>query len=226
MSDRKNTSTRVVTKKATPKLSAEAKTTLALSGTKSFPKKEAFCVVIASDNGLVQMTYHHPIGITELDEDSWIATESEQIHYLFERKIDPRRKTTDANRQIHQLAAAVTASLLERTEDGEYVFHGQTAHGSRKALIRQARLDAKDAGQNSPESYIQHLPDDVRELERQFRRFMVNETVKANAAIAHPYPAFATRSGLHATQEQVAVAFLEGKDYDEAREAVINRLLG
>jgi len=226
MSDRKNTSTRVVTKRATPKLSAEAKTTLAFSGTKSFPKKEAFCVVIASDNGLVQMTYHHPIGVTDLDEDSWIATESEQIHYLFERTNDPRRKTIDANRQIHQLDAAVTASLLGRTDNGEYAFHGQTARGSRKALIRQARLDAKDAGLNGPESYIQHLPEDVRGLERQFRHFMVNETVQANAAIAHPYPAFATRSGLHATQNQVAVAFLEGKNYDEAREAVINRLLG
>jgi len=226
MSDRRNTQARVVTKKATPKLSAEAKTTLAFSGTKSFPKKEAFCVVIASDNGLVQMTYHHPIGVTDLDEDSWIATESEQIHYLFERRIDPRRKATDANRKIHQLAAAVTASLLERSENGEYAYHGQIARGSRKALVRQARLEAKDAGQDGPESYIQYLHDDVRELERQFRRFMANETVQANAAITHPYPAFATRSGLHATQNQVPVAFLEGKNYDEAREAVINRLLG
>jgi hypothetical protein len=216
---------RIVTHKVTPKLPAKGKISMQFTGANDFPKKEAFCVVVASPRGMVQMTFHHPIGETGLEDDVWVATESDQTHYLFARAKNPFKKTVDAARNIFLLGAAVTSRILDNHE-GQYVYHGRNDLGLRQALVNAARRRAKEAGLRDRDSYIQFLNINVQALERRFIEHMASEAAKQAAAEAHPYPQFETRSGLHATTPQVAVGYLNRMPLDEAFEAVLNRLSG
>lgn len=52
--------------------------------------KDSFILVIGSPEGGVEITFHHPIGETDLDDDDWIGTPTGDIPSLLERKANPR----------------------------------------------------------------------------------------------------------------------------------------
>jgi len=214
----------VVTKKTTPKLATTQELHLDFVGQSKFPKKEAFIVFVASPSGQVQMTFHRPIGETPLAEDDWVATESSQTHYLLSRTENPLKKRNEANRHNWRLDQAVTKELLTKSEGVIYYF-GHTGLKSRKDLIKDARSAAKKEEQTSSESYVPFLPEPVRGLERDFLDFIKSEEAKNDCALAHPLPPFETKSGVRNDQAQEAVPYLKGLTPDEARHAVINRIL-
>jgi vacuolar-type H+-ATPase subunit H len=215
----------VISKKVAPKLSADSGSNLEFAGHAKFPKKEAFVVVIATSNGAVQMTFHHPIGSTKLGEEEWVATESSQVHYLFKRAENPGKKSTEVARQKWQQARAVESKLLEVAENEVYFF-GQQALGSRRELTKKARSAAKDDGKTSPESYVSYLPDNIRELETNLLAQLRNKEVIAECERLNPLPPHETVGGLHENQPQQPVDYLKGMSIDEARNTVINRVLG
>jgi len=229
MSDSKkksNDKSRIVTKKVPTKLQAIGDNVLEYSGANLLPGKEGFSVVMASSVNRLYMTFHHPIGKTTLEDDDWVATETSQIQFLLDRRVDPRRKVRDAARTLDRFASAVTATLITEHE-GEYYYPSDNAHlKSRTSHVAEARKEAKEAKDLSAAAYVSRIVDERRVEEVALRGHLSSDAV-VNAAIAgNPYDAFTTRSGLHETVEQVAVGYLEKKSIADAKLAVARRLLG
>jgi len=227
MSDSKKTGTRVFQKKSTPKLSADTKCILEFTGQQKFPKREAFVVAIAAPSGVVQMTFHHPIGFTQLSDEEWIATETSQIHFLFERVTHPGKKTYDQEIFIAKLKAMAVDGLLVEKDD-DYYYPGHTDKGSRKVLVGQARAKAKaatDDKKSSADSYIPFLEEPLQALELSYLAKFRKDSTQKLAEGEVTLPKFETKGGLQADTPQEPIAFLKGKTIDEARTRIFNKIL-
>jgi len=217
---------RLVTKKVSTKIQAVGDNTLDYSGANLLPFKEGFSVVIASNVNRSFMTYHHPIGVTLLDDACWIATEASQIQSLLSRQVDPRRRAIDVARTLHRFTSAIAVPLLLE-EGGEYYYPSDaTFVESRKSRVTAARREAKEANDLSLDAYVSRLALVHRNEEVAIKGYLSRDTTIDAAVGANPYPVFTTRSGLHESVEQEAVGYLNQMPIAEAKLAVIRRLLG
>ena len=116
-------------------LSSDKQSDLKLAYNKDLP--EAF-VVLISRIGFrpVQMTFHHPIGETQLDDGEWVATPSESIPFLLARTENPYEKSVMEKRR-ESVLRNVTRALLDEREDGEMSYRGTNI--SRTATLALAR---------------------------------------------------------------------------------------
>jgi len=204
--------------------------------------EESFIVLVGGNGGLatVSLTFHRPIGITQLAEDEWVCTEAGQIHYLLARTERPDKQTVDTARATLRTDIAVAAKLLLRDDDGTIRYPRQT-EGSRNELLSKARASAKEAAlarlsaeqradpkqrpKVGAQDHLLHLGS-FQDAERALLQFYDLEATKRRVEAERPYAAYATRGGPMANVEQAGVAYLKGKNRQQAYDAVLRRIMG
>jgi len=82
--------------------------------------KSPIVILMAAEGGVLSLTIHHPVGVTPHGEGEWIATETEQYHYLEERAEDPKAairlqqaNTHSATILVKEYERGATESLKE-----------------------------------------------------------------------------------------------------------------
>jgi len=114
-----------------------------------FPKElgEYAVVVIATPMTTVQFTIAHPIGVTELDETTWVAHRSDQLQGMLARAKDPNQAQLDQSRTASRQRLAVHNELLvEKIFDGKKVFfYPHRDDMDRNQLLEGARIASKEA---------------------------------------------------------------------------------
>jgi len=191
---------------------------------------DSFVVVMGGPGGVNSFTFHHPIGVTEVDDEDWVCTPTGDIPSLLARRDDPDEADRKARRDKHRLDLVVVANLLEKADDeGLLVYPGTDI--SRQDALAAARAAAKDAvkaekGKVPPDLYIRFLPQPVQEAETLVRKKLASRETIQKAETKFPSSGFRTRGGPLADRDQVSVDYLSGLSRPQALDAVTKRVFG
>jgi len=181
-----------------------------------------FCLV--GPAGSTQMTVHRPIGVTPLADDEWVVTPSSDIQSLLDRSNTDERKRAQGQREKHIREAVVAASLGRKLDAaGKQVW--VTSGKDVAATIATFKKKASEEGYADNEWAYYLDPADKRDEER-YKAGLKDQTFVSAAEVAVPLPAYDTKGGSLCDQPQRAVAYLKGKDLQQAKDAVIRRLVG
>jgi len=191
---------------------------------------DSYVVCVAGPNGVQSFTFHHPIGVTDVDREDWVCTPTGDIPSLLTRKDDPDEPDRKAKRDRYRLDLVVAARLLEKRDgDGLLVYPGTDI--SRQDALAAARTAAKDAvkaekGKPSPDLYIRFLPKEVQDAEAAVRDKLADKATIQAAETKFPASGFRTRAGPLADRDQEAVDYLSGKTRTQAVDATTKRIFG
>lgn len=198
-----------------PKVALDKPSSVHLSAT---PKAlaGAFGMLVTGPGITREVTFHHPVGATPLDDDEWVMSERSDIPLLLAR-VGPEPQVLAAYRaatEVYRLTAAVDAGLLV-VVDNEYFYPG-VPRVDRTATLRAARaalkLYQRGKGQDDPDRTLpDYLPERERPLEEALTTFWGSEQFREDLNSDVPEPAHETMGGTFADQSQTPVPFLKGK---------------
>jgi len=191
---------------------------------------DSFVIVIADPARNRQMTFHHPIGVTDVDEEDWVCTPTEDIPDLLNRRKDPDEEGIRSKRDNFRLRLAADAGLLGVDSQSEEVMYKGT-NTSRQATVAAARQAAKEAvvgkGKPSADAYLAFIKDEsLKKAESSIRLFLVEKETIRKAEKKFPSSGFRTKSGPLSDRVQSSVEYLEGLSRIEAIDAVTTRIYG
>lgn len=189
-------------------------------GNKLLP--EAF-VVVVSVPGIItrQLTFHHPIGFTNLARDAWVCTPSSDVQDLLNRAEHPQFTEVQSKRRAHMRASAISNGLLTVKEvDGvhHYCYPGGD---DRNESLNAARAELKAKKATDPEGVKgltanSFLTAQNRAAEMALHDYYSSYEVRKAAEDNVPLPSYETCSGALANQRQVKLAL----DANHALDAV------
>jgi len=211
--------------KPKPKVSPGKVLDLAYGGDSRLP--DAFVVLVGGPGGVRSITFHRPIGKTDLAADDWVATPTGEVPDLLARADDPDAGKIEENRTKARFASAVAAGLLASGNGGDYTYpEGKV---SRSAILAEARAAAKEAskkekGKPSPDSILGHLPKEVVPQEVALRAHLGSEATVRAAREKFPDSKYRTLGGPQADRVQTRVIYLTGKNRVQAEDAVYRRI--
>jgi len=188
---------------------------------------ESFVVVVSGPDRARMTTFHHPIGVTELEDDVWVSTPTSEIPDLVARREDPGAAAIRENRENHRFESAIVRGLLTRDDDGAVRYPSGTDRQEALAAARAAAKAAAKAAGNKPAAmaYLAHLSAERRVEEDAVRAHLSSDAVMRAAVRAFPDSAYRTRSGPLASRVQRAHPGLAAGLSRAAAEDAVNRIL-
>jgi len=191
--------------------------------------KDSFVVVLAGPGGVQSFTFHHPIGLTDVDDEDWVCTPTGDIPSLLARQVDPDEADRKAKRDKHRLDLALAAGLLKSNGEDQLTYPNTEVN--RQDALVLARSQAKDAvkaekGKLTPDLYIRFLPKEVQDAETSVRKFLASKKSIREAEMKFPASGFRTRGGPLADRDQEEVEYLSGLLRPQATDAVVKRIFG
>nr|WNA22210.1 MAG: hypothetical protein [Plasmopara viticola lesion associated narnavirus 3] len=189
---------------------------------------ESFVVVVVGPDRARTITFHHPIGKTDLDDKDWVATPTSVVPDLVARKDDPNEATIREKRESSRLEAAIVAGYISRDDDDDILYPSGEV---RQDILAEARTAAKDAAKKAgtkpaPMAYLAHLSAERRAEEDALRQFLQSDAVVRAAVRAFPDSTYRTMGGPMADIEQKAVSYLSGQTRAQAEDTVNKRVYG
>jgi len=201
--------------------------------------KDAF-VVLVGGAGLsaLSFTYHHPIGVHQLDAGDWICTPTSDVQSLLDRVERPDQEKIMKLRSGERHEIAVNASLLGRV-DGVLLYPGQKT-GSRIQILEASKKAAKAAAkarqtaeQIDKKAKIEvgssdHLNflGEYRAAELALLALWDKKETKEAVDAKHPFADYETRSGPLADRAQSGVEALNGLSRQAAYDKIIRLVMG
>lgn len=175
-----------------------------------------YCLLsIVGPLGSNQYTVCHPIGITDLDDKSWVILRSEDVTATLSRVDDPRKKEIDQLRTKFRSEELVNAKLLvkEKGSAGEILLYYQcnsvnprsfilaSARQEMKATLKPlkeelSKLPKKGSSERRKEindsiqsggNILNYLDEDIRAAEVEIRKFLNDPALEEAACEKHPY---------------------------------------
>jgi len=188
---------------------------------------ESFVVVVAGPDRVRSTTFHHPIGITNLEDGDWVATPTSEIPDLVARRDDPGEAAIRENRDKHRFASAVAQGLLTVSDDDVARYPSGEPRQPALAAARAAAKAAAKAADNKPAAmaYLAHLSAERRVEEDAIRAHLSSDNVTVAAENAFPSSGYRTRSGPLANRSQRAHAGLTNGMTRAQAEDAVNRIL-
>lgn len=173
-----------------------------------------------------QYTFHHPIGETPLGEHQWVATPTDEVRYLLERRKSEALSRFEREKATAARAVVLAARMGRRLNQAdppqeEWAFDGAPPIA---ATIRTAMAAAKAASQ--PESeWVNHAGPAVRAAELQFKQALHNAVPTDEWVAEHPRPVHETRGGPLGDRPQLAIGYLGTNGISAAKDLVLNRMI-
>lgn len=197
--------------------------------------KGAFTVIVIGENLTRQFTIHHPIGVTDLDDEDWVLTQTAEIQSLLARSEDPDADRIASARAKERVDLAVARGLLKETpaQSGTYFFpNGEERDAVLKVArekanneykLAKAAITAKGEVGDTARKKLQardvthFLDDKSKDNELKLREFWKDP--KVSAAVLEKFPQnYRTRGGPQAGQSQSSCV-AKGDSLDQARAA-------
>jgi len=173
-----------------------------------------------------QYTFHHPIGETNMDDRQWVATPTDEIRYLLERRKSEALSRWEREKSLALRAQVLAAGTGRRLNNGVTPPTEEWTHDGAPpiaATIRIAMAAAKAAGVAESE-WVNHTDPAVRASELQFKQALTSATLAPNWAVEHPRPVFTTLGGPLGDRPQLAVGYLGTSSLAAAKDLVLSRL--
>jgi hypothetical protein len=188
----------------------------------------AFPVVFGGPMGSLSMTFHHPIGVTPLASDEWVATPTEEVTLLLARAKHPGAEQNSRGYETHRLtsASALEPALLT-LRNGRFFYPGDdnTTRDQRLEAAREVAVGKLAQGVNPTRAQIiAELPERLRGAETALQTHIGLEATRNAARVANPLAVYETRGGPLGDRRQGAIAPLKGMSSQAARDHLIARL--
>ena len=194
---------RVVKKTAKLVLHADHSVNAHYAGTAG--AKDAFMVlVVGPDNFSRQLTFHHPIGYTSLEDDDWVCTSSSEVANLLIRREHPDYKRIMAAREAMKVNLAVQEGWLDIFESGnqKLVVYPGTTVGRKMVLaaankkLKQAKAEAKSRKLKGFDARLDdYLDEEFKADEAAVNRFFKTDDVRKLVAEEYPFSDYQTCGG-------------------------------
>jgi len=187
---------------------------------------ESFVVVVAGPDRIKSITFHHPIGKTDLADRDWVATNTSDVADLVARREDPQEATLRTNRENHRFDAAIAGGLLLKGADNIVRYPSGIERQTTLAAARAAaKAQARQAG-NKPTAmaYLAHLSAERRVEEDAVRVFLTRDDIVGASVTAFPDSTYRTRSGPLGNRDQTALTYLNGMNRAQAEDTVVQQL--
>jgi len=173
--------------------------------------KDAFVIVIGGDSGTRSITYHHPIGVTNLDVDDWVASETSDVTLLLSRKDNPFLKEYDLKVHESCLKAAAAAGLIQLGEGMSIRYPNGVPRAPVLKAAKLALKADKSPGNITGDSYIRYIVDETsRVAEQAFISAIRDEGLREAAKRKFVLPSFETKGGIDSTKAQCAIPNFKG----------------
>ncbi|QZE12035.1 MAG: hypothetical protein [Sclerotinia sclerotiorum narnavirus 1] len=189
---------------------------------------DAFTVHVIGPTGGRSLTYHRPIGFTELGDEDWVLSPSTEVPSLLARAEHPHAKRIEELRAKARNQLAVGKGLASQpVPDGPLHYpDGSDRTGVLSAAHSAAKEAAKAAGQLKvvPGAFLQHLPPEKRDAEVALSDFLKSDEARIAVEQRIPLPAYETLSGPFEDQKQAPVAWLKELKPQAAQDAVLKVL--
>jgi hypothetical protein len=192
-------------------------------------KGQSFVVWLGSGKtGARQVTFHRPLGGTTLNKTTtWVATPSDELHYLLARLKSEALSRWERERDLAVRTAILATGTGRRNNQAtppveEWAFDGAPPVGP---TIQAAMAAATAAGGKGSE-WVNHTTEAVRAAELQFKQALRNGAPTAVWLREHPQPAHETRGGPLGDRAQSAVGYLANLSLAAAQDLVLSRIYG
>jgi hypothetical protein len=176
--------------------------------------KDASVVLIVGPGGITEeMTIHRPIGITDLQDDDWVMTRTNEIHTLFARKDDPSEANLTIARNKRKNDYLIQNKLLME-KDGKY-FYPQDEVKTRNDYLAEAdlkfRAKKKDDKSEQTGTRVDFLDEKQKEAELSIIKFLKTEAAQTYINSGDGHQSYRTRGGVYDNEDQIAITSLGGK---------------
>jgi Rad3-related DNA helicase len=203
-----------------PKFTLDTIVNVDLNGNKKLPG--AFLVMVIAPGGVQRsMTYHHPIGYTNLSADEWVCTPTNDVADLLLRAVHPEEETVKKNRGKFriEMAQGCDPPLLKMVGTNLCYPNGENrrdalsaAEAARKAY--RSGLSKKDL-EKDRKTAVEFLSQELQTAERALNNFYKSKECVKACEEKYPYSPYETCSGVLADRKQVA-SWVVGKTTNEA----------
>jgi hypothetical protein len=163
---------------------------------------------------------HHPIGITDLDDDTWVLSNPEDVRLLLSRSKDPRAAELNEKRAAFLRRQAVDQGLIGLDSAGELVLKDGT---KRSDFLATLKKDATEINKDtkgwkySADAVLAREDDVLAEQEKTYRAFLRSQSKVAEGK----YPTvYRTMGGPMADIPQRPVFWLTAKTLAEVQTSV------
>lgn len=171
--------------------------------------KDGVVVVMGFPGRTMEITFHHPIGVTQLMKDDWVATPTYEVANLLARATDTYRVHEQKSIDQRVIEGQIAKRLLQRDEAGNILYWDGTNRSSTK----------KDLPPRDSET----LPPEVR-----YKIALEAAMSSERKALMSTYDAsnrYETRSGPNADQPQVALSGYRGLTKEQLLDKIAQNLL-
>lgn len=199
--------TRKIEVKVPTKLTIGANTPLEFAKSPENALKGAFEIIITNGVLNTRVTFHSPIGITDLEKTDWVCTASADVPVLIQRKENPDAGSLQAERARARTQLLIQSKLLEE-EDGKVFFPGEL-RATRDDINRLAREKCKAYEKDSKmklgdHGYLAFLTAKVKECENRIIKASAEDSFKETVNQMVP-DNYRTRSGVSYNTDQVRI---------------------
>lgn len=191
-------------------------------------KGKTFAVWVGSgEAGSRQYTFHPPIGHTELKGSQWVATPTDEVHYLLEARTSEAIARWEREMAFAQRAIVLAAGTGRKLISADPHLEGWSFDGAPPiaATIKIAQAAAKAAGKPDSE-WVNHTEPAVRAAELQFKEALRKAKLPVTWYEEHPRPKYETKGGPARDRPQLAIGYLDNLSLGAAKDAVLSRMLG
>jgi hypothetical protein len=149
--------------------------------------KDAVVITISGPAGISRSyTIHHPVGYTDLGDEAWVVSKTDEVKDLLNRIKNPGEKKLEKKRHkfLWKLIAGKLPKTVLRTEEGKIHYNLKDFPKEREEYVAEARLAEQEAHKDNPKyksqgsSYVEYLPALLVPLESKVRAFIKKDTTR------------------------------------------------
>jgi len=189
---------------------------------------DAFTVHVIAAAGGRSLTFHRPVGCTDLEDEDWVLTPSTEVPSLLARAENPHAKRIEALRAKARNSVAVKRGLAKQaTDDGPLLYpDGGDRTSALSSAHEAAKVAAKAKGLSKaiPGAFLEFLSVKQKEFETVLSDFLKSDETRNETEKRIPLPHFVTRSGPFEDQDQESVEWLNKATPQTAQDAILKML--
>jgi len=210
-------------KKVKPRLNPTHDAGIEFAGDKTV--KDGFVAIVCGPGYYSQVTYHHPIGCTNLKGDVYVCTPTKDVQSLILGKDNPYASDIISARKKHILKKCVGLSKLKFLDTNEEIV-GYPNGTNRSQALKAARAALKDFKVKEPDgtkTYLDFLSPEDKQAETDYLTYSSKEEVVKRAEAEFPDRPYETCSGLY-NQVKQEPSWVEGKSPSDAMKLLVSRI--
>lgn len=194
-----------------------------VTGADRLPEKDVVLTLVGTSSGTVSKKIHHPIGITPLQADEWVISNSSDTPLALSRAKNPAKEICERLCRVEMYTLAVVAKVLKYV-DGKVYLPSDEGGTLRQDAEAPTKFKAKDVGMIGRIDHLGFMSGNPFVEEKAYLDFIQDDVNIAKVTKKFPLAGHATRMGTSNDVDQVAIESLANLPAPTVRDIVLAHL--